>query len=196
MIDPMMTLDDQQTLTRTVAELPDDAVLVEYGSGGSTVMFAKLLRGNQRLYTIEHNVEWFHKVKSALQVVDPEKRVSLNLRTPDADPSVWPFGHFYEETPYACADYIHATDVEIPWSRVRLALVDGFVRGSVLAMLATKLAPETPVFLHDYLDRESWYDWAVRLYDVVQVPTGSSPGYNERGTVVANTLLSLKMRSA
>jgi len=196
MIDPMMTLDDQQIITAAVNALPDDAVLVEYGSGGSTVMFAKLLRGNQKLYTVEHNVDWFHKVKTALQTADPDKRVTLTLRTPDADPSVWPFGHYYEETPYACADYIHATGVDIPWSRVRLALVDGFVRGSVLAMLATKLNPDTPVFLHDYLDREAWYDWAVRLYDVVQLPAGSSPGYNERGAVVANTLLSLKMKSA
>jgi len=46
MIDPMMTLDDQQIITAAVNALPDDAVLVEYGSGGSTVMFSKLLRGN------------------------------------------------------------------------------------------------------------------------------------------------------
>lgn len=194
MLDPMMTVDDQRTLTAVVQSLPDDAVLVEYGSGGSTVMFAKLLRGAQKLYTIEHNVDWFHKVKTALKEVDTDQRVSLNLRTPDADASVWPFGHYYEETPYACADYIHAVGVEIPWSKVRFALVDGFARGAVLAMLTTKLESETPVFLHDYLGREAWYEWAVRLYDVVALPSGRSADRTDAGVALDNTLLSLRMR--
>lgn len=194
MIDPMMTMDDQRILHACVNALPDDAVLVEYGSGGSTLMLAKMLRGSQSLFTIEHNVDWFHKVKTELRLLELDSRASITLRTPDGDKSIWPFGHYYEETPYACAEYIHADGVQIPWPQVQFVLVDGFVRGPVLAALATKLSSNVPVFLHDYPGREAWYDWAVHLYNVIARPTGSSPGYTEEGMVVPNSLLSLRTR--
>lgn len=193
-LDPMMTMDDQKILSDAVLALPEDAVIVEYGGGGSTIMLTKLLQGSQRLITIEHNVDWYHKIKTALADVDGNFRSSLNLRTPDAESSVWPFGQYYEETPYACADYIHAVDVFIPWDRVRMVLVDGFVRGAVLAMLTTKLTTHTSVFLHDYLNREAWYEWAVRLYDVMQLPEGESPDRKLTGPIMPNSLLSLRSR--
>lgn len=194
MINPMMTMDDQNIIADIVAKLSDTAVIVEYGGGGSTLMFARLLRKSQRLITIEHNVEWYHKIKKELETT-PNPNVELHLRTPDADASVWPFGHYYEETPYSCADYIHATNVEIPWTEVECVLVDGFVRGAVLAMLTTKVAPEITVMLHDYPGREDWYDWAVRLYDVVHLPTGKSPGYTPEGQLYDNSLLVMRSRS-
>lgn len=195
MIDPMMTVDDQQKIQRVVEGLPPDAVIVEYGSGGSTLMFARFLRETQRLITIEHNVDWFHKVKADLSAPDlASKRAEIHLRTPDADASVWPFGHHYEETPFAAADYIHATGVDIPWSDVRCVFVDGFVRGPVMAMLATKLTLGTTVMLHDYPGREAWYEWAVRLYDVVTLPEGSSADRDASGPVLPNSLLVLRSK--
>jgi hypothetical protein len=193
----MMTVDDQRIIAKIVASLPDNAVIVEFGGGGSTLMFANLLRMRQslRLITIEHNVEWYHKIKKELeQIPDANDLVQLHLRTPDADASVWPFGHYYEETPYACADYIHASNVDIPWKQVECVLVDGFVRGAVLATLATKVNSGITVMVHDYPGREDWYDWAVRLYDVVQPPSGKSPGYTPEGSLYDNSLLVMRSR--
>ena len=116
----------------------------------------------------------------------------MNLRTPDGETGIWPFGQPYEETPVACADYIHANEIPIPWAKVELVLVDGFVRGAVLAVIRTKVTQGIAVFLHDYAGREWWYDWAVRLYTVVRPPSGRSDDRVVGGQTYDNTLLELE----
>lgn len=192
-MEPMMTIDDQRQLIATIEHAPDDALFVEFGGGGSTLMFARHMRNDQRLITIEHNPEWYAKIKSALVDGDPANRVSVYLRTPEAEPTFYPFGHPYEEVPVACDAYIHTDNIPISWRNVYAVLVDGFVRGAVLSVLRGRLATDTLVFLHDYTGREPWYDWAVRLYDIVAIPSGASPDRIERGQPLPNSLLRLRV---
>lgn len=192
MIHPMMTMDDQNKIIDIVSTLSDDAIILEYGGGGSTLMLANLLRNKQRLITVEHNVEWYHRIKQEFEKMPANHYSQIYLRTPDADASVWPFGHYYEETPYSCDDYIHATNIDIEWNKVECVLVDGFVRGAVLAVLTTKLNPGVTVMLHDYEGRENWYSWAVRLYNVISLPSGNSSDRTPDGHLCNNSLLVMR----
>lgn len=191
-LDILMTLDDQTRLRELVRECPDDAVILEYGMGGSTLLMAEELRATQRLISIDHNPEWYHKVKTAIVDTGHAHHVSLFLKTPDLEPQFWPFGHPHEETPVACFDYIHAGGVPVPWSTLSMVFVDGFVRGPVLAAIRTKLPSGIPVLLHDYKGREEWYDWAVGLYQVTHTPTGGSEDRRPGGPVLPNSLLVMR----
>lgn len=44
--------------------LSPDLVVLEYGSGNSTLFYSRLVK---RLYTVEHDIEWFNQMKSRIQ---------------------------------------------------------------------------------------------------------------------------------
>lgn len=188
----MMTVDDQRVLLDVINNAEDDAVFVEFGGGGSSLMFASRLKDTQRLITIDHNPEWYEKIAEAIA---PYPNAEVHLITPKVQPNFHPFGHPYEEVPMACAPYIHALGIDIPWDKVGCVLVDGIARGAVMAAVRTKLKPFTAVLIHDYIGREEWYDWAVELYDVVDYcfPHGTSADRDENGPQMPNTLLRLRV---
>jgi hypothetical protein len=186
----MMTLDDRARLLGCVAQLDDRATIVEFGCGGSTLMLAKALKPTQSLVSIEHNPEWFAKIRDA---VKSYPNVYMYLRTPDSPvDGLWPFANPGEETPTGCEGYINAVNTDIDWyNSVDMVFVDGFVRGAVLAAVRSKIPywKSIDVFLHDYVGREWWYDWAVNLYYRVWVATGFSA--DDSGKMHPNTLLHL-----
>ncbi len=191
-MNPMMTVDDQRVLLDVIDNAPDDAVFVEFGGGGSSLMFASRLKDTQRLITIDHNPEWYEKIATAIA---PYQNAEVHLITPKVPANFHPFGHPYEEVPMACTSYIHALGVDIPWDKVSCVLVDGIARGAVMAAVRTKLKPLATVLIHDYIGREEWYDWAVELYDIVewQFPRGTSADRDEDGQQMPNTLLRLRV---
>ncbi len=40
--------------------------ILEFGSGGSTLMFAKLLEPNGHIFSIEHNIDFFDRIKAKI----------------------------------------------------------------------------------------------------------------------------------
>lgn len=173
----LLSAAEQEYLKRHVALAPDTAQFVEYGCGGSTILFAEAMRAEQQLYSIEHNPEWFEKVSTYLQD-GLFTNVNLFLRLPcqgkivvllnsDGTKTLMPekllrpYSTHNEELPLGLEDYIHAVDTGIDWSRVPMVFVDGVARGAVLAVLRQKLNPGTKVLLHDAKGREIWYKWAV-----------------------------------
>jgi hypothetical protein len=59
---PMLNLVEQSILILAVRRAPPDAIILEYGAGGSTLLIARSLCAEQRLVTIEHNPAWYEKV--------------------------------------------------------------------------------------------------------------------------------------
>lgn len=53
-----------------------DAKVLEFGSGGSTIWISKLAR---KLVSIEHDVEWYSRLKKYLQSEERENKVDLRL---------------------------------------------------------------------------------------------------------------------
>jgi len=162
MLPVMMHPDEQDTLIGALPLLSMNATIVEFGSGGSTCMFADHLGAVQYLISIEHNAEWYNKVTDALKTSRNLPRIQYHYIPPAYPLEFYAFAHPYEECPAGLENYIKGPDID--WTKVEMVLVDGVARGAVLATLATKLRPNTRIFLHDYTDRETWYDWAVNLY--------------------------------
>lgn len=159
---PMMSEQDADAMKAVIAALPENARLIEFGCGGSTTMIASVLKPTQHLYSIEHNPGWYTKVKMAL---DNFPLVSMYLAPLDMPMDRWRFAQPEEEMGACAYDYIHP--LKEGWENIDFAFVDGIARGPVLATLRTKLRPGTPVLVHDYTGRETWYKWATDLYDRV-----------------------------
>lgn len=142
-----------------------DAHFVEYGCGGSTLMFADSLKPGDKLTSIEHNYDWSVKVQTAIDAHPNAAQIELLYHPPAVPASVYTFANPQEETPAGLHAYLNPL---IDWRDVDFVLVDGIARGAVLALLAHRVQRDTRIVLHDYTGREIWYDWIVRsgLYDV------------------------------
>ena len=178
----LMTPNEQEALKQMIAAAPDDAVFVEYGCGGSTCLFAAHMRASQKLYSIEHQKEWFERIRMVLGDMQRGGEVFLFWK-PAAGGRKMGFqlgedvhiieehefrryGTPTEELPHGLEDYINATGIDIDWSKVHCVLVDGVARGAVLAMIRHKLSPDAMVIVLDAAQRNIWYTWAVQpLYD-------------------------------
>lgn len=176
---------ERHYLKNLIDTAPDDAIFVEYGCGGSTLFFGTELRANQQLYSVEHNKEWFDKVKHELEHYGLTK-VHLFLRLPyggktlirpTAEGSIAipeeklrPYSSEYEELPLGLENYIHAVNTGIQWPRVHAVFVDGIARGAVLVTVRLKITSAAKVLLHDAKDRQLWYRWAVEgVYDPIEM---------------------------
>lgn len=163
---------DKVALTEAAQAIPDDGYIVEWGMGGSTLIFADQLKPQQHLISIEHNREWFEKVQTSLANHPAHDRIHMVFVLPELPLYVYAFAQPQEEMPAGCKYYIDPTRIvgamphPFDWHRASFVLVDGIARGPVLASLRSKLLSNTPVYLHDYVGREMWYDWAVNLYDI------------------------------
>jgi hypothetical protein len=169
-MNPMMYEDEFNHFMATLDSLPDSANIVEFGSGGSTYQIGQRLKERQDLFSIEHNPEWFAKVRNAVRELPAFGRIHRTLSAPTSSIQQDGFARPQEETPTGVTNYIHPSfKIPLDWLSVNLVLVDGIARGACLAALRSKLAPRTTVFLHDYKGREDWYEWAVKLYEHVSL---------------------------
>lgn len=166
--------DEVAHLEETVKGLADNAKLIEWGSGGSTTMFLELLKPGQRLISIEHNEEWYNKVTEALKDHPKRKQLDYLFIPPDGiDLRFWGYGVPNEENPTFLQEYINPEkafdDIEI--FNADFYLVDGIARAACLANIYGRIknTKDVPVYIHDYVGREQWYDWAVDLYGDAEV---------------------------
>lgn len=169
-ISVMMHEEELQAILTAVKALPTNSTILEYGSGGSTSVFANYLGDTHKLCSVEHDKTWYKTVGERLEGHPNGDRVTRILAPLDFHQGLWRFAHPYEEMAAGTAHYIWAPEHNPEgwdWTTVGLVLVDGIARGPCLAYLRNKLNPGTPVFLHDYKGRENWYDWAVELYERV-----------------------------
>lgn len=151
--------------------------MVEWGSGGSTVMFVPHFETGE-LYSIEHNEEWFNKVSKELNSGKyPEKAlanftycmVEPSYKGNPVDKRFYGYGVPFEENPCFARYYINPA---LPIWDADIFFVDGICRGAILATIHAKFTKASPqVYIHDYYgpeEREGWYDWATSLYSKVE----------------------------
>jgi predicted O-methyltransferase YrrM len=157
----MMHEDELPALIELVRALPNDAQLLEWGSGGSTLLFAALMHDEQHLTTIEHNAQWLDTVRDRLVELKLAHRVTqLFVPLESGGPS----GAQTEEivVPNGRA-YIAPT---LDYASFAFVLVDGIMRNAVLDHLSDVLSPGTLVLVHDYVGREAWYSNVTRFKHV------------------------------
>jgi hypothetical protein len=169
---------------QTLSELREDARIVEWGSGGSTVMMLDLLGPKQYLTSVEHDTKWadavvkatrghpnrdrFDYIITGLPTIYGNMNGRAVINRDFEDHKLNMIGRFLEENPSYQSNYIDPTSLDEKFSDIFSAdmfLVDGLARGSILTTIAVKAKKKNPlVMLHDYVGREEQYDWAIRLF--------------------------------
>ena len=63
MDNPIYTWMQEKEFIMITDVLNDDTVMLEWGSGGSTIAFSSMV---SKYYSIEHDEEWYNKIKLEL----------------------------------------------------------------------------------------------------------------------------------
>ncbi len=189
----MMGPEEIDYVAGVIAAAPDDALIVEWGSGGSSCRWYEAMRAGQKMTVIEHCQAWHDKVAQAAvaafgaELVKPESpgfelvqctehpdvaRVCYSEPYRDKDDRLVRDVDFHkEEAPAFMPHYISPRDDV--WD-ADVFLVDGICRGPVLATILAKHRKRAPVILlHDYPQREVVYDWAVHLFPATELVRGT-----------------------
>jgi hypothetical protein len=167
----LMMPDEIDFMTSLITADSEPMLMVEWGSGGSTCKWLEVLGDNQRLISIEHNAQWYEKVKDnvALHFGNLDFKFQYYLRE---DKTLWHYnriyGHISEELPVGLENYI-CPDSDI--FDADIFFIDGVARGACLSTVLLKKKPTARVFIHDYADRINWYSWITQFVTVEVVGT-------------------------
>lgn len=174
---PRMDAVEIEYFEQLMKNKPEGTKMVEWGSGGSTVMFLPYFETGE-LISIEHNEEWFNKVTAELATGKYPEAALVNFTYCLMEPSYkgqpvdkrfYGYGVPYEENPCFAKSYINPNpDI---WN-ADIFFVDGICRGAILATLWAKARkPDADIYVHDYYgpeEREGWYDWASSLFTRIE----------------------------
>ena len=192
MLPPRLDRDEIDYLHNFLENKPDGTKMVEWGSGGSTTMFLPYFETG-KFVSVEHNHEWFDKVRTELQSEEYDPKCLANFSyvfvPPIVDIRFYGYGVPHEENPCFANDYINPRIMDggklIDIWDSDIFFVDGICRGAILATIRHKCKkpiknyddttgkwnPPASVFIHDYYGlemREPWYNWASSLYSKVE----------------------------
>lgn len=164
MTEIQMQLDEVAEITSRIKEMSDDGLMVEWGSGGSSVKWLESMTGNQRLISIEHNPAWHMKVSGYINTrSDINNRFQYLFR-----PELYNYEHGYadikEEHPHGLDEYLWpkaAKGIE----NAEIYFVDGIARATT-AFIVKSLSqkPDPVIYIHDYFGREQWYSWSSQFF--------------------------------
>lgn len=180
MLPPRLDPNEIEYFTQFMGNKAPDTKMVEWGSGGSTLMFLPYFETGSFI-SIEHNKEWYEKVNHAIELIPWSKKIIDNFtycwRPPSyegnqIDLRFYGYGVPYEENPCFAADYINPEYSGLDIFDADVFFVDGICRGAILATIYSRSTnPDAVVFIHDYYGdekREPWYNWASGLYKRVE----------------------------
>lgn len=162
MTEIQMQLDEVAEVTSRIKEMPSDGLMVEWGSGGSTVKWLETMTNDQKLITIEHNPDWHMKVSQYIF-----SRPDINHRFDYFfKPELFGYQHGYanvnEEHPHGLDDYFFPVKKILD---ADIFFVDGIGRATTALLckfLSTKIDPV--IYIHDYYGREQWYTWSTQFF--------------------------------
>jgi hypothetical protein len=178
MTEVQMNQDEIESVVSKISNLGSDGLMVEWGSGGSTVKWLESMKDNQRLISIEHNKEWYDKVNGYVQSRDDIKNRLTYYHQAEKYPAIEPLritnheyphhvGTILEEHPFGLDQYFFP-DADI--LSADIFFIDGLSRGAI-ALMVNFLAQKdnAVVYIHDYVGREHWYNWATQFFTKKEV---------------------------
>ena len=134
-----------------------DKIMLEWGSGGSTIEFSPQLK---KYYSIEHNLEWYEKINKEIYNLG-YSNVNYNFiaqnfpRNPDGRQSE--YNQF--------KDYIDIVDnFNVKFD---IVLIDGRARRLCAKKIIPYLKPDAIVIIHDWVLRNT-YHCVTDYYDVLE----------------------------
>jgi hypothetical protein len=156
-----------------VSQLNKSHKMVEWGSGGSTLLWYMNLRMDQDLISIENDPYWAAKVQ---EIVEQQKTLG-NRRN---------FEYHVYPTEYDGATFTPENDYYLPYVTgpegiwdADLYLVDGRVRLWCARTIFERAENRNAVvYCHDYAYNEGWYSPLLKLYprhEIIVTPLDSDP---------------------
>ena len=148
-------MDDKEKLLIT-KHFSSDKVMLEWGSGGSTIEFSPFL---EQYYSIEHNKEWYENVKNEISVLG-YKNINYNFvpqNLPNNDGRQSEYAQF--------KDYIDVVDTFD--TKFDIVLIDGRARRLCAKKIIPYLNPGAIVIIHDWCVRDV-YHCVTDYYDVFE----------------------------
>tara|TARA_R110000744_G_scaffold41592_4_gene94002 strand:+ start:1122 stop:1745 length:624 start_codon:yes stop_codon:yes gene_type:complete len=156
--------------------LNSDNIMLEYGSGGSTLHYSKLVK---EYYSVEHNPRWHHLIKDIIPENCHTKLIHNKFNNVNVDSKTWKHlspnsrvdwqtlltGEYYN----AFKEYIeYPTTINKKFDRI---LIDGRAR------------PECAKYVYDYINDDAIvfiHDFYKELYDDKgkHMRTGGRPHYH------------------
>ena len=160
---PFMHEDEYRFIT---SFLKKDSTMLEWGSGGSTLYFSKLVK---RYYSIEHYEEWFNRVKTSLELnnIKNVEQIFVSSCPKNWDrPKNWrTIKNFASPTDYF-TDYINHVD-QID-EKFDFILVDGRCRTQCAIKSLFHLKQDGVLFFHDFYPRHEYgYHNVLTFYDEI-----------------------------
>lgn len=151
-------------VSNLIKNMPQDGLMVEWGSGGSTCKWIDSLSNNQKLVTIEHNPQWYNRVSRAIKSHFGDVTEKFTFHFIPEKFIEHGYGSLIEEHPCGTDKYINP-DEKI-WD-ADIFFIDGIARATCAMMVLLKKRKNKPIIMiHDYVGREDWYSWAVQFYNV------------------------------
>ena len=133
--------------------LSSDDVLLEWGSGNSTMYFSGIVK---KVISIEHDIDWINKIQTAIDTYDI-KNISIH-HVPANSP--FPNPCRYEQF----KDY-----VEYPINKkfkITRVLIDGRARKYCAKAIYNVINKNTIVFIHDFNRLD--YQKVLKYFDIVE----------------------------
>jgi len=168
-----MGKDEIEYIQNCIKNMPEDGLMVEWGSGGSTCGWIEALSGNQKLISVEHTEAWYNRVNRAINahfgdVSDKFKFYHIPEKFIEHG-----YASVIEEHPCGTDNYLLPPDER--WWDADIFFIDGIARATCALVTLLKHKKENPViFIHDYIGREPWYSWASQFYDVEYIGTAEN----------------------
>ncbi len=137
--------------------LTKDKVMLEWGSGGSTIEFSKQVKD---YYSIEHNKEWYDKVKNEL---NNQQITNVNYNyIPETQQRPANSG---QSEYYQYKDYLDVVDTFD--TKFDVVLIDGRARRLCAKKIIPYLNPGAIIIIHDWVLRHV-YHCVTDYYDVLE----------------------------
>lgn len=151
MDNPIYTWMQEKEFIMITDVLNDDTVMLEWGSGGSTIAFSSMV---SKYYSIEHDEEWYNKIKLELETSYPLNDIDYRCvkQNKEIDTSQSTYEQF--------KDYIDAVDDFN--TKFDVVFIDGRARRLCAKKVIPYLKPSSIVFIHDYVLRTPY--WVVEDY--------------------------------
>lgn len=134
---------------------------LEFGSGGSTLLASKYIKGN--IISIESDIEWFNRLKLEFE---NNPNVKLHLVDLHCKPMTW--GHPSADCPESRKREYSQIVKSLDLSDVNLVLIDGRFRVACALHIHSLISKETDVLFDDFGDRLEHYSIVLNYYDVIQ----------------------------
>ena len=136
--------------------LSKDKVMLEWGSGGSTIEFSPQVK---KYYSVEHNLEWAEKIKNEIKI-NRLGNISYNFVQQN---EIRPDGTG-QSMYYQFKDYIDIVDTFN--TKFDIVLIDGRARRLCAKKIIPYLNEDAIVIIHDWVLRDV-YHCVTDYYDVL-----------------------------